>query len=155
MLLHLLDIPALACDNSGLRASQQLITAKQYHIDTGRERCRNIRFIQPILGQVNHQTVTHIEDDRQVVILTDVHQLIEFNLFSEPHNLVIAGVHLHKRAGVLVNRLLIVARLGLVGSSNLVQSCAALHHNVRNSKGSSYFNQLTTRYNYLMSLSHR
>ena len=156
MLLHLLDVFLFAHDDAALRTPQQLVAAEQHHVDAGVQGCGNVRLVQAVFLKVHHQSVAHVKDDRQVVLLADCHQILQGCFFRKAHNPVVTGVNLHQRAGLLrIDGVDVVRRLRLVGGADIPQSGTALLHDIRNSEGAADFHQLPSGHDYFLALCHR
>ncbi len=147
MLLDFRDQRAVADDQAGLRAAEQLVAAERDNVCAGRNGFLHGGLVrQPPLRQVGERTATEIDGDRQPVLARERREFGERRLLREAADRVVAAVHLHQQPGARADRVRVVAQVGAVGRADLAQLGAGTTHDVGDAEGAADLDQLAARH---------
>ena len=115
MLFQHIDKALPAHDNTGLRATQQLVAAETNDIHAGADAVHDRRLtVQTITFQIAQAAATQIFNDGQVILLAQLHQFFQGHRLRKAHDFKVAGMHLQQSAGFRANRPLIIINMRFI-----------------------------------------
>ena len=139
-----------AHDQTGLRTTQQLVTAEGHQVGAGSNGFAHRHFVrQAPWAQVHQRAAAQVHHQRQVARVGDGRHLAVGHAFGEPGDRVVAAMHLHQQGGVLAHGAVVVARVRAVGGAHFHQLCAGAGHHVGNAKGAANLHQFAARNDHL------
>src|ERR1700675_1070779 len=145
------DQPAIAREDPGLWAAQQLVAAERDQTHTRAEAVRYQRFCDPEGAQVGHTAAAEVFIDRDIAFGAERYQLAQLRPGGESFDAEVAGMHAQQQARSFVDGLAIIFDTRPIGGPDLPQHCARALHNIWDAEAIADFDQLAARDDHLES----
>src|SRR2546422_446272 len=118
---------ALAGDDAGLRAAQQLVAAEGDYVDARLEARRHLRLVlDPERREVNQAAAAQVLEEDEPVLARELDHLVKRGALREAHDAEIARVDAHQHARALAHGGGVIGQARAVGGAHLAQDGAAL-----------------------------
>src|SRR6058998_643119 len=103
------------CDNPGLRAPEQLVSAAGNHVHSGRHALSDLRLVlETEAGQINKTSAPQVFYDRNPRLISHLHQVLQEGAGGEPNNPEVAAMNSQEGPSLRPNRVAVIVDRGAV-----------------------------------------